>query len=59
MKTIARIISASALVGIIAPPLLFQAGRLDLDGVQLWMLIATVAWFAATPVWMREDKPSS
>jgi hypothetical protein len=32
----------------------FVAGRLDLDRTKLWMLVATVAWFLATPVWMKQ-----
>jgi hypothetical protein len=52
MITIARIVSALALVGTLLPPILGLAGRLDTPGVKLWMLLATVAWFVATPVWM-------
>ncbi len=52
MRMLARTISWLALIGTILPPLLFFADRLNLSQVKLWMLVATVVWFAATPVWM-------
>ena len=52
MKKFARFVSILSLVGTIAPALLFVAGRIDLAQVKLWMLIWTIAWFVATPIWM-------
>jgi len=52
MKTVARIISMVALLGTIAPAVLFFLGYMGLDATKLWMLVATVVWFAATPIWM-------
>jgi len=52
MRTLALIVSVLSLVGTITPALLFVAGRIDLAQVKLWMLIWTVAWFVATPIWM-------
>lgn len=52
MKTVARLVSLVSLVGTILPPVLFFAGALDLDATKRWMLVATVTWFAATPIWM-------
>jgi len=52
MRTLARIISILSLAGTIMPALLFFAGRIDLTQVKFWMLIWTVAWFVATPIWM-------
>ena len=54
MKTIAVTASVIALAGTILPAGLFMVGRLDLDAVKLWMLVSTVIWFVATPVWMTE-----
>ena len=54
MRTTARIVSWVSLAGTLLPALLFWAGRLDLDQVKLAMLVATIAWFAATPVWMDQ-----
>jgi hypothetical protein len=45
-------VSLAALIGTILPPVLFFTGHVELDAVKLWMLVATIAWFAATPVWM-------
>ena len=52
MRTLARIISILSLVGTITPALLFFAGRIDQAQVKFWMLVWTVAWFVATPIWM-------
>lgn len=52
MKTVARLVSLAALAGTIVPPVLFFTNRMDLDATKLWMLIATLAWFIATPLWM-------
>ena len=58
MRAVARLVSWLALAGTILPPVLFFVGRVDLDQTKLWMLVATVAWFAATPVWMDRDTGS-
>ena len=52
MKTAARFVSLVALAATILPPVLFFTGHMDLDSTKMWMLVATVAWFAATPLWM-------
>ena len=55
MKTAALAISALALIGTIVPPLLFVADRIALANTKAWMLLATLAWFASAPVWMRDS----
>ena len=52
MRTLAKCVSAAALVGTIAPSLLLFAGVVSLEQMTWWMLVATLAWFGATPVWM-------
>ena len=52
MKTAARLVSLVSLVGTILPPVLYFTGHMDLDATKAWMLVAAVAWFVATPVWM-------
>jgi len=52
MRTLARIVSILSLARTIMPAVLFFAGRIDLDQVKSWMLVWTVAWFVATPLWM-------
>jgi hypothetical protein len=54
---VARFVSFVALVGTIVPPLLFFAGRMNLDATKGWMLAATVVWFVATPLWMDRPEP--
>lgn len=58
LRRVLQLVSWLALAGIVIPPVLFLAGRIDLDQTKLGMLIATVAWFIATPLWMgRELQP--
>ena len=52
MKPIARLVSFVSLAATIVPPVLFFAGTLTLAATQQWMLVATIVWFVATPVWM-------
>ncbi len=53
MKRLAQVISAVALVGTLAPPVLFFADRLSLAVAQQWLFGAAIVWFIATPVWME------
>jgi high-affinity nickel permease len=53
MKRAAQVVSLAALVGTILPPVLFFAGRMDIETMKGAMLVAAVAWFAATPLWMK------
>lgn len=53
MKRVAQIISYLALVATLLPAVLFFADRLELPLAKLWMLIAALVWFAATPLWME------
>ena len=52
MKRAAQLVSLAALAGTIVPPVLFFAGRMEIEPMKWAMLVAAVAWFAATPVWM-------
>jgi len=53
-KRIAQIVSLVSLVVLVVPSVLFLAGRMELDRVKLVMLVATLIWFVATPMWMWE-----
>lgn len=55
MKRLTRLVSLLALAGTIVPAAFFFIDRLDLPAVKWWMLVSTVAWFAATPFWMEDD----
>lgn len=52
MKVLAKLLSLLSLAGTIAPPALFVTDRMTLDETKLWMLCATVVWFASAPLWM-------
>jgi hypothetical protein len=52
VRLVARLASLAALIATIVPPVLFFYGHMDLDVAKWWMLVATFAWFVATPIWM-------
>jgi len=52
LRLIAQLVSWIALAAVIVPSLLYLAGSIDLPTTKWIMLIATVAWFIATPSWM-------
>jgi hypothetical protein len=53
MKRFTQLISALALAGTVLPPCLLFAGRISLESMQAWMLVAALAWLIATPFWME------
>ena len=53
MKRIAQLISCLALAATLLPAVLFFAGMLELPAAKLWMLVAALIWFVATPLWME------
>ncbi len=53
MRRVAQIVSGLALVGTILPAVLFVGGSLELAQVKTWMLVGTIVWFVATPLWME------
>lgn len=56
MRITLQVISCLALVLTVAPSIMFLNGSVDLDKAKLLMLIATVAWFVVTPLWMNKSK---
>ena len=62
MHMLLRVVSYLALLGTISPPVAYAAGAMQSETMKLWMLVATVAWFATTPFWMgrsrSEDSPA-
>ncbi len=52
MRTAFIVISVLSLVVLMAPSILFLAGRMELDTVKWVMLAATVLWFAAATPWL-------
>ena len=50
LRRILQIVSWVALAGTIAPAVVFLAGHMTMGAMQAAMLVATVVWFAATPL---------
>jgi hypothetical protein len=50
MRIALQLVSRVALAGTIVPTLLFLVGWLTLDNMKLFMLIATIVWFALAPL---------
>ena len=56
MKKILEIVSYLALVLLVAAPVMFYAGKWDLEKNKFWMLIATIVWFASASFWIGTKK---
>ncbi len=52
MRTLLQCVSWIVLLGVILPALLFLLGLITLDCCKWGMLLATIAWFVVTPLWM-------
>ena len=57
MQFIAKIVSLGALAATIIPSLLYFGGTLGHETVKIIALLATFAWFIATPMWMSRELP--
>jgi hypothetical protein len=55
-RRLLQIISWAALAGTVVPSVLFLAGRITLDQSKWWLLVATIAWFVVTPLWMGRER---
>jgi hypothetical protein len=55
MTTLWRTVSVLALAATILPPLLYGRGGLELEAMKHWMTAGSVAWFVATPFWMKVE----
>jgi len=53
--TPAKFVGLAALAGTILPPVAFLFGAMPLDTVKRIMLVATILWFVAAPMWMKVD----
>ncbi|MBN2329316.1 MAG: hypothetical protein JXR73_19400 [Candidatus Omnitrophica bacterium] len=58
MKTLFKIISMLALIGTIAPSMIYCGGMMSLNMVKWLMLLSTIVWFVFTPLWMNHNNPS-
>ena len=57
MNNLLKIVSYVALVATIVPAVLFMAGMMNLNTVQIVALVGTAGWFATTPFWMGRETP--
>ena len=58
VRRILQVISWVALAGTILPSVLFLAGRGSPELTNWLMLLATIGWFVATPLWMGREQPT-
>lgn len=58
-RPVAQAISALSLAVTLGGPLAYLTGTLDLDRMKLLLLLATIAWFVATPLWMGREAPKA
>ena len=54
MKKLLPPLSFAALALLTLPSFAYLAGSISLDGVKLLMLVATIIWYALTPLWMEK-----
>jgi hypothetical protein len=55
MRRVVQLLSWIALVGAVLPSFLFLAGTVELDSAKTLTLVATIAWFVFTPLWMGRE----
>lgn len=55
MRRILQAISWTALAITIVPSILYLSGHVDLTQTKTAMLVATIVWFVATPLWMGRE----
>ncbi len=55
MRTILQFISLLALIALTLPSVNFLAGKMELNMVKWFMLLATIVWFVTATGWMWKD----
>lgn len=59
MRQIAKYFALLMLIVLIAPSILYLAGKMTLDTAKWVMLLATILWFIPATLWMwHEEKPN-
>ncbi len=56
MRQLSKYFALLMLVVLIAPSILYLAGKMTLPTVKTVMLLATILWFAAATVWMWKEQ---
>lgn len=59
MKRVFQTISWIALAGTILPSFMYLGGMIDLDQANMILLLATLAWFVHTPLWMGKNSQTA
>ncbi len=57
MQTPAKLVSLIALAATIIPSVLYFNGAIEHNFVKTVVLIGTIVWFIATPLWMGRELP--
>jgi hypothetical protein len=57
-RHILQVISWLACFGTVLPSVLYLCNVLTIEQTHWGMLVATLAWFIATPLWMGRETPS-
>lgn len=56
MRQLSKYFALLMLLALIAPSILYLAGKMILPTVKTVMLLATILWFAAATVWMWKEQ---
>ena len=59
MKKVLEVISYLSLVLIVAAPISYYMDKITLEQNKLWMLLATIVWFATASFWIGTKKGES
>lgn len=57
MRKLLQTISLLALLMTFVPAIMYLGLSVELANVKLFMIIGTIVWFLATPLWMLKCKP--
>jgi len=52
MRLIAKIVALTSLLLLTLPSVFYLAGRVELDTVKWFMILATIVWFVSASYWM-------
>jgi len=59
MQRVLAVVSIVSLAAVILPAVAYLANWLEKDAMITVMLVGTIAWFVAAPLWMRRSPAES
>ena len=59
MNTVLKIVSACAVIALVALPISYFSEALEKQAMITGMLLATVAWFISAPFWIGKEEQSN